>query len=321
MRPAALLILLAVVLAAPVAAQLPFDGCVDREDRAVRGIVRNDIGWAGVADLVNGEPVIYWNADANEHLSRPTQIFIYLHECAHHMLGHLWKPNALKWEMEADCWAAQLMWEGGMLRGQHIPVIERELRTTRGDEHHLGGERLMRALRECLDVKTDHDAWYAALTAFAAASRDGFAGIEGQAIPPDGRSGRFETELDLPGTYDCEITAARQVRCLVFAARDAKRTRSRYRELVKILRGWLPPTWTADEPAAASDGVAHSFVAEDGDRGTRIALVATTGNRIVFAMYPARLAEGAVPRLAPEIVEQRSTDAAPRPTACACRAV
>ena len=47
-------------------AQLPFDGCIGRDDRPVRGIVKNDVGWAGVATIENGEPVIYWNADAHQ---------------------------------------------------------------------------------------------------------------------------------------------------------------------------------------------------------------------------------------------------------------
>ena len=203
--PATLRLFISFVLALAAtnsaAAQLPFDACIDRHDRPVRGIVRNDLGgFAGQATLLNGEPVIYWNADANEHISRPSQIFIYLHECAHHTLGHLWKANALKWEMEADCWAAQLMYESGMLRGQHIRVIERELRTIKGDNHHLGGDELMRALQGCLDVKTDQEAWAAALTAFTAASGDGFAAIQGQAIPPHDPSGRAANprELDAP---------------------------------------------------------------------------------------------------------------------------
>jgi hypothetical protein len=297
-------LVLTVAASAPAAAQLPFDGCIDRHDRPVRTVVRNDLGgWAGQATLVNDEPVIYWNADANGRLSRPAQIFIYLHECAHHMLGHLWKPNALKWEMEADCWAVQRMWESGMLDGQHIAVIERELRTTRADEHHLGGNALMRALQRCLDVKTDQDAWAAALTAFTAASRDGFAAIRGQAIPPHGASGRFETAVDLPGTYDCEITPAREVRCTVFAAREAQRTRTRHRELAKIIRAWLPPLWTTDERGTESDeGVTHSFVAEDGEHGIRIELVATPANRITFAMTPPRDAPGAPPMVTPEVV-------------------
>ena len=277
----------ALFTATPALAQPPAESCIDRHDRPVRRIVRKDLGgFAGQATLLNGEPVIYWNA-TNARLSRPSQIFIYLHECAHHTLGHIWKANALKWEIEADCWAAQLMWESGMLRGHHFRVIERELRTVKGDSHHLGGAALVRALQKCLDVKTDERAWAAALTAFTAASGDGFAGIQAQAIPPNGSTGRFETAIDLPGTYDCEISPEREVRCMVFAARDAKRTRNRHRALVKIIRRWLPPGWTADEELEPSDeGVAHNFVAEDRETGRRIALVATAGHRIVFTMYP-----------------------------------
>ena len=41
------------VWAAPLAAQVPFEGCVDRWNQPVRGVVREDIVWGGTATRVN----------------------------------------------------------------------------------------------------------------------------------------------------------------------------------------------------------------------------------------------------------------------------
>ena len=54
------------VWAAPLAAQVPFEGCVDRWNQPVRGVVREDIVWGGTATRVNGESIIYWNPGNNQ---------------------------------------------------------------------------------------------------------------------------------------------------------------------------------------------------------------------------------------------------------------
>lgn len=277
--------------ASPVAAQMPFDGCVDRSDRPVRSIINNDMSWAGTATEVNGESVIYWNRVANARASRTTQIFIYLHECAHHTLGHIWKPQAARWELEAECWAVQLMWEGGMIQGRHLRLIEEELRTSRGDATHLGGEARTQSLRDCIQIKTNRKAWSASLTALLDASADSFASIQGQAVPrPSSLTGVYESEVDLPGTYDCEITQTREVRCVVFAARTARRVADRFKALTGIIGAWLPPGWTAVDSPPGDSTTVRIHAAKDTIAGRGFTLSATTGHQIVFVMQPVRSA-------------------------------
>ena len=283
------LVLLLCLAASPVAAQMPFDGCVDRSDRPVRGIINNDMSWAGTATEVNGESVIYWNRAANARASRTTQLFIYLHECAHHTLGHIWKPQAARWELEAECWAVQLIWESGMIQGRHLRLIEEELRTSRGDATHLGGQARTQSLSDCIQIKTNRKAWSASLTALLDASADSFASIQGQAVPrPSSRSGVHESEVDLPGTYDCEITEVREVRCVVFAARTAQRLADRFKTLTGIIGAWLPPGWTAVDSPPADSTTVRIHVAKDTVAGRGLTLSATAGHRIVFVMQPAR---------------------------------
>lgn len=317
------LLLLLIVLPAALRAQLPLDGCVDRADRPVRGIVRNDMPWAGVATVEQGEPVIYWNQRRMGGRSRTTQIFIYLHECGHHVLGHVWKPNDARWEQEADCWAVQLMWEGGMIAGRHLRVLEEELSRTRGDALHLGGERLLEALRACLTVKTDRRAWATSLARLIEAGSDGFASIRGQGVPhPSAKSGVYESLADLPGTYDCEVTADASVHCTIFAAKDGGRVTERFTELARIVPGALPASWKTREVQHPPDGALRQLTAADSAAGLTLSLIATPAHRILFRMGLLRSPEPPVKspvlppdpvafRSEPPVGSQEATDTAP----------
>jgi hypothetical protein len=101
--------------------QVPFDACLDRQDRVIPGVIDNTMPYAGMATERYGQPVILWNQKSSGWLSTTEQIFIYLHECAHHTLGHLYRqPYTPAVELEADCWAIQLMVDGGMIKGRHL---------------------------------------------------------------------------------------------------------------------------------------------------------------------------------------------------------
>lgn len=276
------------VWAAPLAAQVPFEGCVDRWNQPVRGVVREDIVWGGTATRVNGESIIYWNPGNNQS-SRTSQIFLYLHECAHHALGHLYKSRSARWELEADCWAMQLMWESGMIQGRHLRLLEQEISRSWGDDIHLSGAERTRSLTRCLEIKTDKRAWAAALDTMLLASDDGFVAIEGQSVPMPGRNtGVFESEVDLPGTYDCEIRQQREIRCVVFAARTSGRVGDRFDDLSEIIENWVPDGWMTREESPPDTGLVRLLAVEDTAAGRHFQLAATSNNRIVFTMFPSR---------------------------------
>lgn len=307
---AALIFLLA--LPAALRAQLPLDGCIDRADRPVRSIIRNDMVWAGVATVEKGESVIYWNQRRMGGRSRTTRIFVYLHECGHHLLGHVWKANDARWEQEADCWAVQAMVEGGMISARHLRVLEEELSRSRGDAIHLGGEQLLTALKGCLAIKTDRRAWAAALARFIEAGADNFASIRGQAVPtPASRSGVHESLADLPGTYDCEVVPGQRVRCTVFAARDGDRVAERFGALARIIPAALPAGWRSRQAHEPSPGGVRELVAGDTVSGLELTLIATPAHRIVFTMGVVRAGEDptAVAMLAPDPVPLRAEPA------------
>jgi hypothetical protein len=264
-----------------LAAQVPFDACRDRQDHVIQGVVDNDMPYAGMATEQDGKPVILWNRKTNQLLSTTEQIFIYLHECAHHTLGHLYRrPYTPAIELEADCWAIQLMVDGGMIKGRHLAELERSRRTMQGDSYHLGGEAHLRSLERCLEVRTDHEEWGRALEQFLRAAQDSFVSARGRVIDSTRGDTIYQSTLDAPGTYDCEVVGA-AVRCLVFAARKPKPAGERYQRLVKIVRAWLPIGWSSTEREAAPEGSGRSFLAQDGMTGTLITLT-VSGPRVYF---------------------------------------
>jgi len=272
-----LLVLALATPALPIQAQVPFEACRDRDNRPIPGVVEKGMTYAGMATVRNGNPVILWSG-SNGRLSQTEQLFIYLHECAHHTLGHLYHNDVdARDELEADCWAIQLMVDGGMIKGRHLAVLERSRRTVRGDGTHLGGEAHVRSLEECLSVRTDVRAWAAALDTLVVAAQDSFTSRGGRVLDSTGASPAFEALLDVPGTYDCEVVGGAP-RCMVFAGRNDGDAENRYEQLVKILQAWLPSGWTFTE-RPATDGRTRTFLAQDGLTGTLITW-ARTGARV-----------------------------------------
>ena len=83
-------------------AQVPFNACLDRQDQPIQAVVDNDLPYAGVATItVDGAPVIFYNKQALSRTSPQARRFVYLHECGHHALRHVWKDPSRLREMEA----------------------------------------------------------------------------------------------------------------------------------------------------------------------------------------------------------------------------
>ena len=273
-----LILLTALLLAPSAAAQTPFEACQDRNDRIIPGVVDNTVNYAALATIRDGQPIIVWNAKANQHLSETEQIFIYLHECAHHRLGHLYTHgDDRRLELEADCWAIQLMVDGRMIKGKHLARLEQSRRTVTGDKTHLGGDAHILSLRQCLELRTDRKAWAAAMDTLLRAAPDDFRSSRGRAIDSVAATPVYESNYGAPGTFDCEVVGS-AVRCLLFASRDPKPAEQRYVRLVDILRRWLPAGWTSTEQPQAGGTV---WLAQDARTGTLVSL-ARAGARIHF---------------------------------------
>jgi hypothetical protein len=101
----------------------------------------------------SGAPVIYFNPYAITLLPRKFQDFIYAHECAHHVLGHLQTGLVVDaaQEAEADCWAiAELTARGSLTRGD-VAIIASALPTlVPGDGAHPPGTLRGQDIRLCI---------------------------------------------------------------------------------------------------------------------------------------------------------------------------
>jgi hypothetical protein len=271
MRPA---LLLAIAAAWPChgEAQVAFDECRDRTDQPIPVFTDNSIAYAGVATFRNGRPVILWNARTNRYLSATQRLFLYLHECAHHVLDHPYRGEVgLGEEQAADCWAIQLMVDGSMIRPLQLRELERARGAVRGDDTHLGGEAHVRNLRECLERRKDPAIWAAALDTLVRAAGDDFATRRGRLVDSSGVTPVYEGLVEVPGTYDCEVIGA-AMRCLFFSARKSGAAAGRYRTLTRMLESWLPPRWTSAEQVSADPDRRRLWVARDLDTHTLLTL-------------------------------------------------
>ena len=88
----------------PVIAGSPMR-CHDFRGAIVRTLMTTELGDVGRASIIGRMPVIQLDTDRMAKLPPKLQIFFFMHECAHHVLGHVIRPT-LQSERDADCWSA-----------------------------------------------------------------------------------------------------------------------------------------------------------------------------------------------------------------------
>ncbi len=279
------LIALVSALAAPSfgAAQVPFSACLDRQLQPIPGRVDNNIAAGALATVENEHPIILWNQHDLGQASSTYQLYVYLHECAHHNLNHVYKLEGRSVEDQADCWAYQLLVDGGMLNGSHLDELTREFRRSPGDINHLGGENLLAWLNQCLALRVSKPDWFRALDTLAASAPTGFAGLRGPAVRGSSVQA-FEVTVGTPGTFDCELIQPPAVRCMVFVTRKRKVAQKRFTVLQEIILQWLPPTWAQVQTSAPETELTKSLTLRDSNSGTLLLLGLTQQNRIYFMM-------------------------------------
>jgi hypothetical protein len=277
---------LALLVPCAASAQVPYSACLDREQHPIPGIVDNTLPYAAEATVQDGRRVILWNQHRFGGFSSTMRLFVYLHECAHHNLNHLYKGESRSIENQADCWAYQLLVDGGMLDGHHLAELTSELRRTTGDAVHLGGAELLASLADCLELRTRAAAWDSALSVITAAAPTGFRDLQGPRIP-DTPTEAYETSLGTPGTYDCEILRPPALRCVIFVSRKQKAAERRYETIVRIIGAWLSPDWMATEPAHPPAGLARAYEAQNDQTGALLVLGLTPEARVYFLVKPA----------------------------------
>ena len=251
--------------------------CMDRHDDPIPTIVDDDLPYAGVATItVEGMPVIFYNSRTLSRSSQQARQFVLLHECGHHALRHVWKdPSGLR-EMEADCWAIQHMVEQGLVKTKKVDQLQAEIGVSRG----LG------SLRACVDILTDDELWHQSLDRLSLAGAHKFDGIRGAPILEAEERGFFESTLDLPGIFNCELTPADSFVCELFNGRDEKAAAKHFEKVQDIIVSWLSDDWLTFERFHARPSEVRRFVAQDIESGSLITLVATASHDIWFRYQP-----------------------------------
>jgi len=273
--PGAIVASLVVVTGA--SAQVPFKTCFDRQDQPIQAVVDNGLPYAGVATITaDGVPVIFYNKQALSRTSPQARHFVYLHECGHHALRHVWKDPSRLREMEADCWAVQQMVEQGLIKKRKVDELQAEIGMSRG----LG------TLKGCVDVKTDQDLWRRSLDLLTLAGAHKFDAIRGDPIVEAYERGFFESTLDLPGIFNCELTPEESFSCEIFNGRDEKAALKHYDKVLPIIQSWLTGDWLTFERVRARPTELRRFVAQDIQSGSLIILVATSAYDIRFRYQP-----------------------------------
>lgn len=244
---------------------------------------------AGVAD---GRPVIFWNPHA-QFATYAARTFTYLHECAHITLRHIWRRHPTvreqrRQEIEADCWAVQMMIEGEMIHGDQRRALFDQLELASPDATHLGGEERLANLERCLAVKTDPGRWREVLDALADASVDGFIEAEGPVITQAVGHRFYESTINPPGTYDCEIREGPSVVCMIFAAQSDSPVQKRYRTIAKIIRNWMGDYWTVRETGRHGHDALPRLDAQDSRTGAQVSLFASADDRLHFVFTAAQ---------------------------------
>ncbi len=125
--------------------------CRDIRGRPVQNTHVTDLGDVGRAWVLRSIPYIVMDKVLLAKLPEKLQLFFYVHECAHHVLGH-WYNVTRTSEQEADCWAIkQGRNRGYFTRGDVVkfkPYFAKSRGSTWG---HLPGPKRVEFLLNCFD--------------------------------------------------------------------------------------------------------------------------------------------------------------------------
>lgn len=125
--------------------------CTDFRGRPVVSLKVSDLGDVGRAWVVNTVPYILVDPELMRTLPKPLQVFFYLHECAHHVLGHWYNPTRSS-ENDADCWAIKQGRTRALLHRQDVVDFGPWLAKSGGSAFgHLPGPLRFKKMLACFD--------------------------------------------------------------------------------------------------------------------------------------------------------------------------
>lgn len=125
--------------------------CYDFRGAVVRTLQTTELGDVGRASIIARMPIISLDPDRMRALPPKLQIFFFMHECAHHVLGHVIKPT-LQSERDADCWSANYgRWAGLFVRKDVEEWAPYFARSNGSKFGHLPGPERQAYILNCFD--------------------------------------------------------------------------------------------------------------------------------------------------------------------------
>ena len=131
--------------------------CRDFRGQVVRSIRMDDLGDVAHARIINRMPIITLNQSRLDTLPGKLQVFFFHHECAHHLMGHVFYPTQTS-ENEADCYAIKLGRREGYLTRDDVVAFGPYLARSRGSPFgHLPGPLRSQRLVACFDDPSEEN--------------------------------------------------------------------------------------------------------------------------------------------------------------------
>ncbi len=126
-------------------------GCADFRGRPVQTYETRGLGDVAHSALYGRIPVITLDTEVMATLPGKLQIFFYLHECAHHALGHMFAPQPES-ENEADCWSIKTGRDQSYFNLADVLAFANRIIASPGSARgHLPGPERMAYLLECFE--------------------------------------------------------------------------------------------------------------------------------------------------------------------------
>ena len=132
--------------------------CIDYYRRPVLNVRNDTLNDVAFSDMmrhrgVHMGPMIIINYKMLARLSKPSQRFFIVHECGHHVLGHLYfRPPGPQAEREADCYAIRTLIRHEHFTFKDIEAVQNDMRKFgRKTIYHLNGGSRAKALLKCIE--------------------------------------------------------------------------------------------------------------------------------------------------------------------------
>lgn len=135
--------------------------CVDSTGRRVVMTERETPNTAMAGRRPDGTPFMVFDPQRMAALHPVTRLFVFYHECAHHVLGHTAGNQHNHREIDADCWAIRHLQQAGRIDIRGIRFVQRDVSRWNGSQVHLPGPERAQHIGRCFQSATyrygDHD--------------------------------------------------------------------------------------------------------------------------------------------------------------------